>query len=164
MSGLESGTRYRIRERSFSPGHDLWIETADGERAFEVNGAVFDDSGISVVRTPDGADELTIRPDDPETRSTVGIERRGERVATVEKRIAGLHRRYTVVTEAGDSLVVEGDLLAREFAFTREGNPVAEVADRWFEIHHALGVDIAPGEDDALILAAILCVDWMGRG
>jgi uncharacterized protein YxjI len=41
---------------------------------------------------------------------------------------------------------------------------VAEVSKRWFRIRDTYGIEIAPGEDDALILALTVCIDQMTRG
>jgi hypothetical protein len=38
---------------------------------------------------------------------------------------------------------------------------VAEVSKRWFRIRDTFGIEIAPGEDDALILAVTVCIDQM---
>jgi uncharacterized protein YxjI len=41
---------------------------------------------------------------------------------------------------------------------------VAEVSKRWFRIRDTYGIEVVPGEDDALILAVTVCIDRMGRG
>jgi uncharacterized protein YxjI len=41
---------------------------------------------------------------------------------------------------------------------------VAEISKRWFRVRDTYGIEIAPGEDDAFILALTVCVDQMGRG
>jgi len=41
---------------------------------------------------------------------------------------------------------------------------VAEVSKRWFRARETYGIEIAPGQDDALILAVTVCVDQMRRG
>ena len=43
----------------------------------------------------------------------------------------------------------------------RDGNDVAEVSKRWFRVQDTYGVEIAPGQDDALILAVVVCIDQM---
>ena len=46
----------------------------------------------------------------------------------------------------------------------RGGDRVAEVSKRWFRIRDTYGIEIAPGQDDALILAVTVCIDQMARG
>ena len=39
----------------------------------------------------------------------------------------------------------------------------AEVSKRWFRVRETYGVEISPGQDDTLILAAAACLDRMSR-
>jgi uncharacterized protein YxjI len=41
----------------------------------------------------------------------------------------------------------------------RDGAVVATVSKRWIALTETYGVEIAPGEDDALILASVLALD-----
>ncbi len=58
-----------------------------------------------------------------------------------------------------DDLYITGSLLEHEYTFTRGGQVVATVSKRWFSITDTYGVDIAPGQDDVLILASVLALD-----
>jgi uncharacterized protein YxjI len=42
----------------------------------------------------------------------------------------------------------------------RIGN-VATVSKKWFRVRDSYGVEIAPGQNDVLILAATVCIDQM---
>ena len=50
-----------------------------------------------------------------------------------------------------------------EYEFERDGDKVAEVSKRWFGVRDTYGIEIAPEQDAALILAATVCIDRMGR-
>jgi uncharacterized protein YxjI len=41
--------------------------------------------------------------------------------------------------------------------------PVATISKRWFRIRDTYGVDIAPGQDDLLVLAITVCIDAMSQ-
>ena len=43
----------------------------------------------------------------------------------------------------------------------RDGDTVAEVSKRWFRVRETYGIEIAPGQDDALVLAVAACIDEM---
>ena len=58
-----------------------------------------------------------------------------------------------------NDLVAEGNFLDREYAFTRHGQPVAQVSKRWFRLTDTYGIETAPGEDDVLILCAAVVID-----
>jgi len=38
---------------------------------------------------------------------------------------------------------------------------VAEVSKRWFRVRDTYGIEVSPGEDDALILAVAVCLERM---
>ena len=46
---------------------------------------------------------------------------------------------------------------------SRYGETVATVSKRWFAVRDSYGVAIAPGEDDALILAVTVCIDTLSH-
>jgi hypothetical protein len=44
---------------------------------------------------------------------------------------------------------------------THDGIPVANISKRWFRVRESYGVAVAPGQDDALILAVTVCIDHL---
>ena len=50
-----------------------------------------------------------------------------------------------------------------EYEIERDGEKIAEVSKRWFRIRDTYGIEIAPNEDDVLILAATVCIDEMSH-
>jgi uncharacterized protein YxjI len=52
-----------------------------------------------------------------------------------------------------------GDLLEHDFTIRRGDRTVATVSKRWLTLRDTYSVDIAPGEDDLLILASVLALD-----
>ena len=53
----------------------------------------------------------------------------------------------------------KGNIVDHEYEIERDGQTVATVSKRWFRVRDTYGVEIAPGEDDALVLAITVCVD-----
>jgi uncharacterized protein YxjI len=53
----------------------------------------------------------------------------------------------------------DGDLLNHEFTIQRDGHTVATISRRWLSMTASYAVDVAPGEDDVLILASVRAVD-----
>jgi uncharacterized protein YxjI len=162
MADMFAGTRYRIQERAFSLGDDFWIETEDGERAFKVDAKAFADRGTSVLESAGGEELYTLRELEP--GAVIEIVRRGQRVATVRKALVGTRHDYSIDVENGETLAGSGDLSGSELSFERAGETVARVSNPWLQVRHVIEVEIAPGEDDALLLASVVCLDWMGRG
>ena len=55
------------------------------------------------------------------------------------------------------------NVVNHEYKIERGGDKVAEVSKRWLRIRDTCGIEIDPGEDDALILAVTVCIDQMTR-
>ena len=93
------------------------------------------------------------------------IERGGKTVATVKKAlITPLRDRFSIEVEDGEDLEAKGNIVDHEYKIERGGDKVAEVSKRWFRVRDTYGIEIEPGQDDALILAVTVCLDQMGRG
>jgi uncharacterized protein YxjI len=46
---------------------------------------------------------------------------------------------------------------------SRGRETVAEVSKRWFRVRDTYGIEIEPGQHDALILAITVCIDHMSH-
>jgi uncharacterized protein YxjI len=159
------GTRYTMREKMFAIGDDYWIETEGGERAFKVDGKALRIRDTFVLETPSGDELFTIQEKKLSVRDKMEIERDGRTVATIKKALVSpLRDRYSISMEDGEGMEAKGNIVDHEFKFERGGNTVAEVSKRWFRIRDTYGIEIAPDQDDALIVACTVCIDQMGRG
>ena len=157
-----SGTRYQMREKLFSVGDDFWIETESGERAFKVNGKALRVRSTFILESPSGEELLKVQEKKLRVRDTMEIERDGETVATIKKAlITPLRDRFAIELEDGGELSAKGNIVDHEYEIERDGDTVAEVSKRWFRIRDTYGIEIAPGENDPLILAATACIDEM---
>jgi uncharacterized protein YxjI len=67
--------------------------------------------------------------------------------------------RYTVDIPGPDDLELVGDLFDHDFTVRRGGTVVATVSKAFFTMRDTYGVDVGTGEDDLLILAAVLALD-----
>ena len=66
---------------------------------------------------------------------------------------------FTVDVPGPDDLEAQGSFMDHEYTFTRGGKTVATVSKAWFSFTDSYGVDVAPGEDDVLILASTVVID-----
>ena len=159
------GTRYQLREKLFAIGDDFWIETESGDRAYKVNGKALRIRETFVIEDSSGDELLKIKKKMLHVRDTMKIEREGETVATVKKAlITPLRDRFAIDVENGGELSAKGNIVDHEYEIERDGQKVAEVSKRWFRVRDTYGIEVAPGENDALILAATVCIDEMSRG
>ena len=70
--------------------------------------------------------------------------------------------RFTIDIPGPDDLSMTGDLFEHEYTITRADREVATVSKRWISLTDTYGVDIAPGEDDLLILTSVLAAYLRG--
>ncbi len=161
----DGGTKYRMREKLFAIGDDYWIENEEGERAFKVDGKALRIRDTLLLQDPSGAELFKVQEKKLHIRDTMEIERGGDTVATVKKAlITPLRDRFSVEVEDGEDMEAKGNIVDHEYKIERGGERVAEVSKRWFRIRDTYGIEIAPGQDDALILAVTVCIDRMTRG
>jgi uncharacterized protein YxjI len=154
-----------MREKLFAIGDDYWIETEDSRRAFKVNGKALRIRETFIIESPSGDELLKIQKKMLHLRDTMKIEHDGDTVATVKKAlITPLRDRFSIDVEHGGDLSAKGNIVDHEYEIERDGQKVAEVSKRWFRVRDTYGIQVAPGENDALILAATVCIDEMSRG
>jgi uncharacterized protein YxjI len=152
-----------MRQKLVSIGDDYWIEDAQGERVYKVNGKAMRVRDTLILEDPDGHELLKIQEKKLRVRDTMEIEDSGgDTVATVKKAlITPLRERFDVKVENGDDLTVKGNIVDHEYKIERDGDKVAEVSKKWFRVADTYGVEIDPGQDPALILAVTVVVDSM---
>ena len=157
-------TRYRMREKLFAIGDDFWIETEDGQRAFKVNGKALRVRDTFVLESPSGDELFKAQKKALHIHDTMKVERDGEQVATIKKAlITPLRERFTIELADGGELHAKGNIVDHEYEIHRDGDKIAEISKRWFRVRETYGIEVAPGEDDALILATTACIDEMGE-
>lgn len=155
------GSRYRLVEKLVSFGDDFYIQNDMGERVFKVDGKALRIRDTLYFRDMDGNEVCKIQQRVVRIRDSMQIEGPdGRQMAMVHKAmITPLRDRFAVKVGHGPDLEVQGNILAHEY---RIGN-VATVSKRWFRLRDSYGVEIAPGQDDIVILAATVCIDQMAH-
>jgi len=151
-----------MREKLVSIGDDYWIEDESGTRAFKVDGKAVRVRDTFVLRDAAGQEVAKIQERTLRVRDTMEIERAAGN-ATVHKALVGLRDRFTVDVAGGPDLKAHGNLVDHEYEIEADGDKVASVSKKWFRVRESYGVEIEPGQDEALILAVTVCVDAMTR-
>jgi uncharacterized protein YxjI len=158
------GTRYRMHEKLFAIGDDYWIENENGDRVFKVDGKALRARDTFILKDAAGDDLFKVQEKKLHIHDTMKIERDGDTVATVKKAlITPLRDRFDIDVEDGEDLAAKGNIVDHEYKIERDGDHVAEVSKRWFRVRDTYGIEIAPGQDDALILAVTVCIDEMSH-
>jgi uncharacterized protein YxjI len=156
---------YRMRQKLVSIGDDYWIEDDHGDRAFKVDGKALRLRKTLVFEDAHGNELLKIQERMLRLRDTMEIEDRdGHSVATVKKAmITPLRERWHVAVANGPDLDVKGNILDHEYTIEDGRTTVAEVSKKWFRMTDTYGVEVAPGQDPALLLAVTAVVDTMAH-
>ena len=152
--------KYQMHEKLLSIGDDYWIENESGERAFKVDGKAVRIRDTFVLEDATGQEVAKIQERKLSIRDTMKIERAGGD-ATVRKALIGIRDRFKIEVEGGADLTAHGNLVDHEYTIESDGDEVASVSKKWFRVRDTYGVEIKPGQDDALILAITVCVDAM---
>jgi uncharacterized protein YxjI len=156
------GTRYQMREKLFAIGEDFWIQNEAGERAFKVDGKALRARDTFILKDASGDDLFKAQKKALHVRDTMKVERNGDTVATIKKAlITPLRDRFDIEVEGGSDLEAKGNITDHEYKIERDGDRIAEVSKRWFRVRETYGIEIAPGENDALILAMVACIEEM---
>lgn len=166
QGGREEGAhRYKMRERLVSIGDDYWIEDFAGERAFKVDGKALRLRNTLILQNKEGQDLYQIQERMLRIKDTMEIERAGGGVAATIKKalIAPLRDRWAVKVTDGPEMEVQGNILDHEYKISSGREHVAEVSKKWFRVRDTYGVEVAPGQDDALILAIAAAIDQMAH-
>jgi uncharacterized protein YxjI len=151
---------YVIRERMFRLGEDSDITDEAGQPVLQVDGKVLTLHNRLVLRDPAGREVGQVHRKLAALRPTYEITIDGNDVAEVRRHLfTPLGERFTIDVPGPSDMEISGDLLSHEFSIERDGQTVATISKRWLSMTASYAVDVAPGEDDVLILASVLALD-----
>lgn len=154
--------RYKMRQRLISIGEDYDIEDERGNPIFRVNGKILRFRETFVLEDLEGREVATVREKKLALHDSMNILRGGEVVATLRKAwLTPFRDKFGIEVKDGEDMVAQGDILDHEYEIRRGEETVARISKRWFTIRDTYGIDVAPGEDDGLILAAAVAIDEM---
>ncbi len=154
---------YQMRQQMFAIGDDFWIENG-GQRVFRVDGKALRIRKTLLLEDAAGRELYKIQEKLVTVRDVMTIEGPSGDVATVKKAlISPLRERYTVHLTAGGEWNVQGNILDHEYEITGPAGRIAEIGKKWFRVRDTYGIQVAPGQDDALVLAVTVVVDTMAH-
>ena len=152
--------RYVIREKFFRLGEDSQITDEGGRPVYDVDGKVWSLHDRLVMRDTSGNEVATVKRQLIALTPTYLIDRPGQGETAVRKHFINLFGdHFTIDIPGPDDLEMDGDLFEHEYRISQGGAVVATVSKRWIALTETYGVETAPGQDDALILAAVLALD-----
>jgi uncharacterized protein YxjI len=157
-------TRYQMRQRMISIGDDYTIQNDRGERVYKLDGKALRIRKTIRFEDMNGNELYKIQERMLHIRDSMEIEAPdGHRAAMVQKAMIAPFRERWVIKTDGPDMHIQGNIVDHEYKIERDGDKVAEVSKRWFRVADTYGVEVLPGEDDVLILAATAVIDTMAH-
>ena len=152
--------RYLVRERLFSITDDFWVTDEQGDKVFFVDAKILSLRHALELKDASGRKLATIKHQLVTFTDAMDIDDDNGRVATVHKAVfSPLHHRANIDLAGGGRLEAVGNLVDKEFEIRDGGQPIALVSRAWFRVRDTYGVEVAPGQDDALMIAVAVCLD-----
>ena len=157
-------TTYQLRRQLFSIGEDFWIQNAQGQNVFKLDGKVLTLTQTFALEDVNGSELARMQKEMLTLRKTMDIERAGQVLATVRKALFNvLSQHFTIDIAGNGELQAQGDILNHEFQITAGSQVVATISKQWFAADFMYGIAIAPGQDDVLMLCIAIAVDEMSE-
>ena len=151
---------YVIREKMFRLGEDSDITNESGELVLQADGKIMSLHQRLILRDPAGREVAQVHRKLVAFRPTYEITIDGKNVAEVRQHLlTPFHERLTIDVPGAGDMEISGDLLGHEFTIQRDGQTAATISKRWLSLTASYAVDVAPGENDLLILATVLALD-----
>jgi uncharacterized protein YxjI len=152
-----------MREKLVSIGDDFWIENQQGKKVYKIDGKALRVRDTLKFEDRQGRELAHIQEKKVRIKDTMKIEGPGgETMATIKKAlITPVRDRWTIHVEGGPDLDIQGNIFDHEYKIEEGRTKVAEVSRKWFRVRDTYGVEIAPGQNEILILAATVAVDMM---
>ncbi|GLY85912.1 hypothetical protein Airi02_038410 [Actinoallomurus iriomotensis] len=148
-----------MRERVFSIGDDFWVEDEAGQRVFLVDGKALRLRQTFELKGPDGEVLAVIRKKMVSIRDTMVVEREGETVAKVRKKLfSPLRHSMEIELADGQEWTATGDLIEKNYEIESDEGTVATTSRKWFRIRDTYGIEIGH-PDVPLVLAVAVAVD-----
>jgi uncharacterized protein YxjI len=152
--------RYLVQERIFSITTDFWIEDENGNRVFLVDGRALSLRETFELKDAHGNVLILIRKKLFAMRDTMEIENGDGIVATVRPAFfSPVRHRYEIDLADGQRLEAVGNFTDKDWELSDGRQVVGRISRRWFSVRDAYGVEVAPGADDALVIAIAVCID-----
>jgi uncharacterized protein YxjI len=151
---------YVIREKMFRLAEDSDVADETGKLVLHVDGKVMSLHNRLILHDPAGREVAQVYRKLAALRPTYEITIDGKNVAQVRKQLfTPFRQQFTITVPGGRDMELAGDLLSHEFTIQRDGQTAATISKRWLSLTASYAVNVAPGENDLLILASVLALD-----
>jgi uncharacterized protein YxjI len=155
--------RYRMSAELAALGADFLVLNDAGEHEFRFNGQAMSDDDTIRLEDMEGRVLYTALAHAARKQPRIVIvDGAGTKIGSVIRQpVSPLRDRFTVEVEDGLVLTIDGNVPKHEYSILAPPGRVAEVSQKWFRARGSYGVEIVPGQRDALLLTTIVVIDQM---
>jgi uncharacterized protein YxjI len=152
-----------MQQRIAAIGQDFDIRNERGQPVFKIDGKVRLVRESLKFRDLQGNELYRLQERVIRVRESFSILRGDQVVARVHNALVDpLRERFQIEIPGGQDMTAMGKIIWAEYTITRGGQRVAQISKRFSWIRRdQYAVDVAPGEDDCLILAITVVIDMM---
>jgi uncharacterized protein YxjI len=155
---------YLVREARVPIGDDYVIEQDPGGTLFVVDGKLLRIRESLTIRDTQGAEVYHIQGTLLGVKNVLALSRAGATIATVRKQAPESgQEQYVVELPGSEHVEVIGSPADRAYSLNYRGYTVATIAHRRMPLGSGYRVQIAPQQDDGVVLAVTVCLDVMSR-
>jgi uncharacterized protein YxjI len=156
---------YQMRQKLVSIGDDYWIANDAGERLYRVDGKALRLRDTLDLEDAHGTKLCRIQTRVMHIRDSMAVEDAdGHQLALVHKAlITPLRERWKIDLPGDREWKVQGNVVDHEYEIEDDGRKIAEISKKWFRVRDTYGVEIAPDQPQATILAVAIAIDTMSH-
>lgn len=154
-----------MRQKMVSIGDDFYIKNEAGQNVFKVDGKVLRVRDLLIFEDMQGKKLCQIQKRMLHIKDTMAIDDAdGNQIAEVKKAlVTPVRDRWTVKVRNGPDMDVQGNILDHEYEIKEGRRKIAQVSKKWFRVRDTYGVEVAPDQEDVVILAITVALDNMAH-
>lgn len=155
--------RYRMSTELAGLDSDFLVLNGAGEHVFRIDGRAFTEEDTISVEDLEGRvlSRAVVHLARKQRHIAIDDERGNQTATVVRFAVSPLRDRFGIELANGQELSIEGRVAAHEFSIVEARGQIAEVSQRWFRARGSYGVEIGPGQPDALLITSIAVMDLM---
>ena len=161
----ERHPNYVVRESRVPIGDDYVVELDHGGTVYVVDGKFLRVRESLTITNVDGVEVFQIQGTVLGVKNVLAVSRAGDKVATVQKHAPESGpEQYVVELPRSETVDVVGSPADRAYTLTYHGHVVATISHAsWMPLAKGYRVQVAPQQDDGVVLAVTICLDVMSR-
>jgi uncharacterized protein YxjI len=161
----ERHPNYQVRESRLPIGDDYVIDHDPGGRLFVVDGRLLRVRESLRITDTEGAEVFKLQGTVLGLKNVLTVSREGVEIATVRKQTPQESgpEQYVVELPRSEHVEVIGKPADRAYNLSYSGHVVATITHARMALASGYRVQIAPEQDDAVVLAVTICLDVMSR-